>query len=75
VLNVRQFLIKVADGNSMSKVVDIYNAHLNKWSTAELSVAREKLAATSLPNLCFFAGGKGTHCYVFKVAALREQYA
>jgi hypothetical protein len=40
-----------------SNVVDIYNASSGTWSTAVLSRARYYLAATSLQNLAFFAGG------------------
>ncbi len=57
--------------------MDIFNANTGLWSTAALSVARERLAATSLPNqgLAIFAGGEGglrlctladdAACYVF----------
>ncbi len=40
-------------------VVDIFDASSGKWTTAALSVARQLLAATSLPNqgLAIFAGG------------------
>jgi hypothetical protein len=39
--------------------VDIFDATSGKWSTAALSVARDYLAAASLPNqgLAIFAGG------------------
>jgi hypothetical protein len=40
-----------------SNAVDIYNSTNNTWSTAALSQAREGLAATSVGNLAFFAGG------------------
>jgi hypothetical protein len=42
-----------------SNVVDIFDASSGRWSTAALSVARNSLAATSLPNqgLAIFAGG------------------
>jgi len=44
-----------------TKAVDIFNASSGLWSTAALSVARDLLAATSLPNqgLAIFAGGRG----------------
>ena len=43
---------------------DIFNATSKTWSTAALSVARQDLTATSLPNygLAFFAGGQGIIC-------------
>ena len=42
-----------------SNVVDIFNGITGTWSTAVLSVPRNALAATSLPNLgvAIFAGG------------------
>jgi hypothetical protein len=50
-----------ADGNIGSNAVDIFNVTSGAWSTANLSVARWPLAATSLPNLgvAIFAGGLG----------------
>jgi len=48
--------------NSVTSVVDIYNANSNHWTTAQLSIARTALAATSLNRLglSFFAGGVNT---------------
>jgi hypothetical protein len=55
-----------------SNVVDIFNAMTGVWSTANLSVARFCLAATSLPNqgLAIFAGGRGRSrdCFVAVIA-------
>jgi hypothetical protein len=50
----------VGDG-FYSAVVDIFYASSGNWTTAALSVARERLVATSLPNqgLAIFAGGLG----------------
>jgi hypothetical protein len=45
-----------------SNAVDIFNVASGAWSTAALSVARECLAATSLPNLAIFAGGQICTC-------------
>ena len=47
-----------------SRVVDIFNGLTRTWSTAQLSAAREKLAATSLPGqgLVLFAGGSDYYC-------------
>jgi hypothetical protein len=44
-----------------SIAVDIFDASSGKWTTAALSVGRNDLAATSLPNqgLAFFASGLG----------------
>ena len=39
--------------------MDVYNANTGAWTTTNISVARDRLAATSLPAkaLAFFAGG------------------
>ncbi len=56
-----------ADGSDYSNAVDIFNVTSGAWSTANLSVARTGLAATSLPNVgvAFFAGGKRMFCDVY----------
>ena len=53
----------------MSNAVDIFNATSGLWTTAALSVARNDLAATSLPNqgLAIFAGGRGTCVILFLI--------
>ncbi len=40
-----------------SKAVDLYNSTSGTWSTAQLSVGRYLLAATSVGNVAIFAGG------------------
>jgi hypothetical protein len=45
-----------ADG-SVSNVVDLYNSATGTWSTAQLSMARQFLAAASVGNVALFAGG------------------
>jgi hypothetical protein len=47
-----------------SSVVDIFNVRAGTWSTAALSQARSRLAATSLPDagVAIFAGGYCTSC-------------
>jgi hypothetical protein len=40
-----------------SNAVDLYNSTTGAWSTAQLSVARSYLAATSVGNVAIFAGG------------------
>jgi hypothetical protein len=40
-----------------SNAVDLYNSATGAWSTAQLSVARGDLAATSVGNIAIFAGG------------------
>jgi hypothetical protein len=54
-----------AVNGGQSNAVDIFNATSGVWSTAALSVARDTLTATSLPNLgvAIFAGGAST-CYL-----------
>ncbi len=49
----------LAGAGDRSNAVDIFNATSGRWTTAALSVARNDLAATSLPNqgLAVFAGG------------------
>ncbi len=42
--------------------VDLYNSTSGTWSTAQLSVARIQLAATSVGNVAFFAGGFTGNC-------------
>jgi hypothetical protein len=50
-----------ATGGGFFNTVDIFNVRSGVWTTAALSVARQSLAATSLPNegLAIFAGGEG----------------
>jgi hypothetical protein len=38
-------------------VVDLYDSGTGQWSTAQLSVARSRLAATSVGTVAIFAGG------------------
>ena len=59
-------LMPCAAGSVYSNAVDIFNVMSGAWSTAALSVARNDLAATSLPNVgvAIFAGGLGTLCHV-----------
>jgi len=49
----------VTAGYAHSNVVDLYNGASGTWSTAQLSVARWYLAATSVGNVAIFAGGAG----------------
>jgi hypothetical protein len=53
----------VAAGHAAQQVAASYS--LGTWSTAALSVARQGLAATSLPNVgvAIFAGGYSTCCH------------
>jgi hypothetical protein len=45
-----------------SNATDLYNVASGKWSTAQLSVARAALAATSVGNVAIFAGGDTGNC-------------
>ena len=45
-----------------SNAVDLYNSTLGTWSTAQLSVARYYLGATSVGNMAIFAGGDSGNC-------------
>jgi hypothetical protein len=48
------------DPNTVYDTVDIYNATTGEWNRRSLSIARQQLAAASLPDLglAFFAGGR-----------------
>ncbi len=54
-------LMRVAAGNGVSSAVDLYNIASGRWSTAQLSVGRDLLAATSVGNLAIFAGGRASN--------------
>jgi hypothetical protein len=44
--------------DAVFNAVDLYNGASGTWSTAQLSVARYILAATSVGNVAIFAGGQ-----------------
>ncbi len=51
-------LMRVDAGRAeATNAVDLYNSASSSWSTAQLSAARYNLAATSVGNVAFFAGG------------------
>ncbi len=52
----------VTAGSGDSNAVDLYNSASGTWSTAQLSVARRFLAATSVGNVAIFAGGWAGNC-------------
>ena len=54
--------MRVTAGNGVSNAVDLYNSASGTWSTAQLSVARYSLAATSVGNVAFFAGAYTGNC-------------
>jgi hypothetical protein len=47
-----------------SDAVDLYDITSGTWSTAHLSVARSRLAATSVGNMAIFAGCNCSFCVV-----------
>jgi hypothetical protein len=51
-----RFMRDTAGSGGVSNV-DLYNSASGTWSTAQLSVARYFLAATSVGNVAIFAGG------------------
>ena len=51
-----------AGGGVGSNAVDLYYYTSGTWSTAQLSVGRWKLAATSVGNVAIFAGGNTGNC-------------
>jgi hypothetical protein len=55
-------LMGVTAGSGSSNAVDLYNGASGTWSTAQLSVARGYLAATSVGNVAIFAGGHTGDC-------------
>jgi hypothetical protein len=52
----------VTAGSDFSKDVDLFNSASGTWSTAQLSVARSSLVATSVWNVAIFAGGSTCNC-------------
>ncbi len=54
--------VTLGNGGGYSNAVDMYNSASGTWSTAQLSVARGNLAATSVGSVALFAGGLGGNC-------------
>ncbi len=50
--------MRATAGGSLSNVVDLYDSGTGRWSTAQLSQARNGLAATSVGTVSFFVGGR-----------------
>jgi hypothetical protein len=55
-------LMRVTAGYAGFKAVDLYNSASGTWSTAQLSVARGELAATTVGQVAIFAGGSAGNC-------------
>ncbi|HUT36589.1 MAG TPA: PEP-CTERM sorting domain-containing protein [Planctomycetota bacterium] len=51
------YTVDISGESSSSRVVDIYHVPSDTWYTAQLSVARYNLMATSVGNQAIFAGG------------------
>jgi hypothetical protein len=51
-----------AGGYVSSNAVDLYNSASGTWSTAQLSVGRFWLQATSVGNVAIFSGGYTGNC-------------
>jgi hypothetical protein len=47
----------IADNFESQTAVDIFNSATGMWSTAQLSVKRRAMGATSVGNIAMFAGG------------------
>jgi hypothetical protein len=60
-----------ADSRGHSNVVDLYDSGTGLWSTAQLSLARSDLSATSVGTVAMFAGGGKLLRIVF-VCCVRE---
>jgi hypothetical protein len=56
--------MRVTAGHAVFDAVDLYNSASGTWSTAQLSVARQHLCATSVGNVALFAGGWTGICSV-----------
>jgi hypothetical protein len=55
-------MVVTAGASGGSNAVDLYNSASGTWSTAQLSVGRSWLAATSVGNVAIFAGGLAGNC-------------
>ena len=64
------FLMRAATGDLYppSNVVDLYDSGTGRWSTAQLSQAREYLSATSVGTVAIFAGGGDNNCKLLRIA-------
>ncbi len=61
-----------ATAADVSNVVDLYNGVTGTWSTAQLSVARQGLAAASVGNVAVFAGGYSGSALLFREGVGQE---
>ncbi len=49
--------MRATAGAGFSNVLDLYDSGTGRWSTAQLSQARNQLSATSVGTVAIFAGG------------------
>ncbi len=57
--------------NDFSNVVDLYNGATGAWSTAQLSVGRQSLAAAYVGNVALFAGGSNNSASLCREGGVR----
>ncbi len=57
--------------DAFSNIVDVYNGASGAWSTAQLSVARDFLAAASVGNVALFAGGQDISALLCREGGVR----
>ncbi len=55
-----------------ANAVDLYNSATGIWSTAQLSVGRRQLSATSVGGVALFAGGYSGNVLLFRSGILRN---
>jgi hypothetical protein len=51
------FLMHATAGSGFLNVVDLYDSGTGRWSTAQLSQARQRICATTVGTVAIFAGG------------------
>ena len=60
-------------GSGPLNVVDLYDSGTGRWSTAQLSQARDSLSATSVGTVAIFAGGSARKLFMIVfVCCVRE---
>ena len=64
--------MRATAASGYSNVVDLYDSGTGRWSTAQLSQAREGLSATSVGTVAFFAGGGGKLLRIVSVCCVEE---
>ena len=62
-----------ATADGVSNVVDLYDSGTGRWSTAQLSQARNALSATSVGTVAIFAGGDSKLLRIVFVCCVRDR--